>query len=70
MARKDSKNVELGTNVNATVEGDTLTLVFDLSQDHGPTKSGKTHMIATTGGFAAVPGHDGVIVSLNVNRKK
>jgi len=69
MARaKDT--TELGTNVVATVDGNKLTLEFDLSQDNGPTKSGKTHMIATTSGFAAVPGHADVIVSLNVNRKK
>ena len=57
-------------NVIATVEKDTLILRIDLKQDFGPSKSGKTHVVASSGGFVAVEAHTGISYSLNVNLKK
>lgn len=37
-------------NVKVQKDGDTLTLIIDLGQDNGPSKSGKTTIVATTGG--------------------
>lgn len=59
----------LGTNVEASVEGTVLVLRIDLSQEHGPSTSGKTTIVATTHGAQAVAGVAGVIVGVNVNRK-
>ena len=35
-------------NVEMSVEDNILTIHVDLSKDHGPSKSGKTTVIATT----------------------
>lgn len=59
--------VQIGTNVEATVEGDVLTLRVKLTEDHGSSASGKTTVIATTHGTQVVA--PGVLVGLNVNRK-
>ena len=60
---------EIGKNVKVTVNGNKMVIECDLSADFGPTKSGKTNIVATTSGFAGVPGHEGVILSMNLNRK-
>jgi hypothetical protein len=51
-------------NVDMKVDGSKLTIVVDLSKDFGPSKSGKTHTVASTGGFTALPG--GTKLNLNV----
>jgi len=43
-------------NVQMQVTGDKLTITIDLSKSQGPSKSGKSEIIATTGGNASVPG--------------
>ena len=53
-------------NVEMKVEGNKLTITADLSKDFGPSKSGKTIIIATTGGNVSVPGHEAVKVGLNI----
>jgi hypothetical protein len=53
-------------NVSMTVKGKVLTIVVDLSKSFGASKSGKTEIVATTEGNAAVPGHDTMRVGLNV----
>jgi hypothetical protein len=58
----------LGANVQYEVVGDKLTIVVDLKVSQGKSKSGKTTIIATTGGGQRVPGTDGVVVGLNVYR--
>ena len=45
-------------NVEMTVEGETLIIKVDLSKDFGPSKSGKTIMIASTEGNVSVPDRD------------
>jgi len=54
-------------NVSMTVEGNVLTVTIDLSQDFGPSKSGKTRIIATTAGNRPIPGSDAKI-GLNIYR--
>ena len=62
---KDQNNL---ANVQMTVKGHTLTITIDLSKDLGASKSGKTHTVASTGGFVPIPGRK-EILSLNCNRK-
>lgn len=62
-------NLNLGTNVVGTVEGNMLTLKIDLKKDHGPSKSGKTTIVASTQGNVAIPGTS-VILGLNAYIKK
>lgn len=45
-------------NINMTVSRNVLTVTIDLSKDQGPSKSGKTIMIASTQGNVDVTGHD------------
>lgn len=52
-------------NVEMTVENNILTVKIDLSQDQGPSKSGKTRIIASTEGNKPVPGAENVIIGVN-----
>ena len=54
-------------NIEMTIEGETLTIKVDLSKDFGPSKSGKTIIIASTEGSVSVPERDEKI-GLNVYR--
>jgi len=56
-------------NVKMEVKGNMLTIQVDLSQRLGPSTSGKTTIIGTTGGNAKVPGHDKISFGLNVFTK-
>ena len=55
-------------NVKFQVEGDQLVIVVDLSQQVGESASGKSVIIATTGGNVAVPGCEDLKIGLNVYR--
>ena len=48
----------LGKNVLVKIEGDLLILTIDLTQNFGPSSSGKSTIIATTSGNVAIPGTD------------
>jgi ABC-type cobalamin transport system ATPase subunit len=48
-------------NVTVAVKGNILTITIDLSKQVGPSKSGKTTIIATTAGNAPVPGTDAIL---------
>lgn len=54
-------------NVDIKIKGSVMTITVDLSKTVGPSKSGKTTIVATTSGNAALEG--GVILGLNVYRK-
>ena len=55
-------------NVELTVDGTVLTIKVDLSKSFGPSKTGKTVIVASTEGNQRVP--DRVeVVGLNVYRK-
>ena len=41
-------------NVTQELKGTILILTVDISQDHGPSKTGKSHIIATTSGIINV----------------
>lgn len=53
-------------NVEISVVKNVLTLKVDLSKDLGPSKSGKTHVIASTKGNVPVPDHADCRIGLNV----
>lgn len=54
-------------NVEMKLEGDKLTIAVDLGADFGPSKSGKSRIIASTEGNATVKTNKGDIkVGLNV----
>ena len=54
-------------NVETKVNGNILTITVDLSKDFGPSKTGKTKIVASTGGFIEVA--PGKVMNLNVNKK-
>jgi hypothetical protein len=56
-------------NVEMTVLGPVLTLTIDLSKEFGPSKSGKTIIVASTEGNKSVPGRTEK-VGLNVYRQE
>jgi hypothetical protein len=53
-------------NVQIEVRGQLLIITVDLEQSQGPSASGKTEIIATTGGNIAVPGREEIKLGLNV----
>ena len=55
-------------NVQMKTDGNTLTIVVDLAGNQGRSKSGKTVIIATTGGNQPIPNSD-AIVGLNIYKK-
>ena len=55
-------------NVKVEKKGNSLVLTVDLSTKVGDSKSGKSVVIATTGGNDDVG--DGIMVGLNVYKKK
>ena len=57
-------------NVVMKVEGNILTITGDLTEEFGPSSSGKTIIIASTEGNVSLPGDEDKKVGLNVYRKK
>lgn len=55
-------------NVNVAVKDNVLTIKVDLSKDQGPSKSGKTRVIASSHGNVPVEGHNDCRLGLNVYR--
>ena len=55
------------TNINTTLNGNILTLTIDISKAGAPSASGKSIVIATTSGNAAVAGTD-LKLGLNLYR--
>ena len=54
-------------NVKTKVEKNILTITVDMSKDFGPSKSGKTNIVASTGGFAKVADVNGKAISISMN---
>jgi ABC-type molybdate transport system ATPase subunit len=57
-------------NVEMKLEGDILTIKVDVTKEFGPSASGKTIIIATTGGNISIPEKDEIKIGFNVYRKK
>ena len=55
-------------NVEMAVEDTILTIKVDLSKEFGPSSSGKSTSVASTGGNIAIPGREEKI-GLNIYRK-
>ncbi len=53
-------------NVEMKVEGKLLTIKVDLSKEFGLSKSGKTTIIASSGGNKPVPGNESIKIGLNI----
>ena len=53
-------------NVEMSVSGNVLTIKVDLKKNFGPSKSGKTNVIATTEGNVDVPENTGTKIGLNI----
>ena len=52
-------------NIQIEKTGDVLTIKINLNQTQGPSKSGKTTVIASTQGNVTVPGTEGVKLGVN-----
>lgn len=57
-------------NVSMEVDGNILTLVVDLSQEFGPSKTGRTTIVASTEGNQKPAGWPDISVGLNVYKKR
>ena len=56
------------TNVQMDRKGDVLTITVNLSEDHGPSKSGKTLIVATSSGNVVTSAEvDGKPVTIGLN---
>ena len=58
----------MSQNVQFEVEGNNLVIVIDLSQELGESSSGKSVIIASTGGNVSLPGFEDIKIGLNVYR--
>ncbi len=58
------------TNVEMSVDGDILTVKVDISKRFGPSASGKTVIIASTGGNVGIPDNNDIKIGLNIYTKK
>jgi hypothetical protein len=54
-------------NVQMEVKGNNLIITVDLTQDHGPSKSGKTIVVASTLGNVSVPGEEFSHIKMGLN---
>jgi ABC-type dipeptide/oligopeptide/nickel transport system ATPase component len=53
-------------NVEATLSGTTLTLTIDLSKELGESGSGKSILVASTGGGISVPGREDIKMNVTI----
>ena len=52
-------------NTQIEVKDNKAVITIDLSKDFGPSKSGKTIVVATTRGNVPIPGSDTVKIGIN-----
>jgi len=52
-------------NTEMKIEGNKLTITIDLEKEFGPSKSGKTIVIASTEGNQPVPDHEDIKIGIN-----
>lgn len=53
-------------NVQIVRKGNIVTLTIDVSKSYGPSKSGKTEMIASTQGNVRIEGSEGLSLGVNL----
>lgn len=53
-------------NMKLDRKGNVLTITVDLAQQLGPSKTGKTTLIASSGGNVAIPGAEQFKLGLNI----
>lgn len=56
-------------NIETTLVGNKLTLTIDLGLEYGPSKTGKSIVIASSEGNQAIPGMENIKFGVNVYRK-
>jgi hypothetical protein len=56
-------------NIETKVEKNILTITVDLSKEFGPSKSGKTIIIASSEGNQKIENGNGAIMGLNIYKK-
>jgi S-adenosylmethionine hydrolase len=62
--------MEIGQNIKAEIKGSVLTLTVDMSKTFGPSKSGKTTIIASSQGNVPIQGSNPQAhIGLNIYRK-
>ncbi len=60
----------IGRNAKYTLsDKGILTVTVDLNAEQGPSSSGKSMILGSTDGNAAIPGGEGAVVGMNVYRK-
>ena len=57
-------------NIEMSVTGNILTIKVDITKTFGPSKSGKTTIIASTEGNIGVPTREEVRVGLNIYKSR
>ena len=57
-------------NIEMNVEGNKLIIVVDLSQEFGPSSSGKSITVASTEGNVAIPDREEIKIGLNIYKPK
>lgn len=68
MSKSNAENLgSTAKGIVATIEGNDLVLRIGLGQDFGPSKSGKTKVVATTSGTVKLS--NGMLLGVNLNRK-
>jgi len=60
---------KIGRNVSVGTLGELLAFTVDPNEDLGPSKTGKSNIVASTGGFAEVPGYPNLRVNLTIIRR-
>lgn len=55
-------------NMAMKTEGSKLIITVDMAKDFGPSKSGKSIIIASSEGNQPIPGADGAKIGLNIYR--
>ena len=56
-------------NAKLSTKGNILTITVDLSEDHGPSKSGKTIIVASTQGNKPIE-DTGATIGLNIYKAR
>ena len=70
IAELENQNKIKIKNIIMEVQNDNILIIeVDLKQDFGKSQSGKTNIIASTGGFIPIPGAEGFSLNLNAVKK-